>query len=112
MEYAVRKRIQHLCAYITDRTAVMQHVSRELSVKLTLDDVEEALSCVNAREYRPNLKPMMPSPLIVTHNWAGHDPLAKALFEYHAKRTTGADRAYWLARLNDKTPKPSTTIEL
>ena len=79
---------------------------------IILRDVDEAISDINAREYRPNLKPMTPSPLIVTHNWAGHDPLAKALFEYHAKRTTGDDRAYWLARLNDKTPKPSTTIQL
>jgi len=112
IDNVARKRIQHLYNYISDKTAILQHVSRELSVTLTLRDVEEAISGINAREYRPNLKPMTPSPLIVTHNWAGHDPLAKALFEYHAKRTTGDDRAYWLARLNDKTPKPSTTIQL
>ena len=34
------------------------------------------------------------------------------LFKYHAKRTHGPDQAYWLARLNDRRPKPTTTIEL
>lgn len=108
----VRKRIQHLYNYISDKTAIMQHVSRELSVTLTLRDIDEAISDINTREYRPNLTPMTPSPLIVTHNYKGHDPLAKALFAYHAKRSTGAARAYWLDRLNDNTPKPSTTIQL
>jgi hypothetical protein len=55
---------------------------------------------------------MQPSPLIVTHNWTGHDPLAVALFKYHARRSFGPQQAYWLARLNDKRAKPKTTVEL
>jgi len=55
---------------------------------------------------------MQPSPLIVTHNWTGHDPLAMALFAYHARRTFGSDQAFWLNRLNDKRDKPITTVEL
>jgi hypothetical protein len=55
---------------------------------------------------------MMPSPLIVTHKHKGYDPLALALFKYHADRSTGDERAYWLARPLDWKPKPKTTVEL
>jgi hypothetical protein len=55
---------------------------------------------------------MTPSPLIVTHKRAGHDPLALALFKYHAARTAGPEQVYWLERLNDRKPKPTTEIEI
>jgi len=55
---------------------------------------------------------MTPSPLIVTHKSKGYDPLALALFKYHAARTFGPEQVYWLNRLNDRKPKPKTTIEL
>ena len=58
------------------------------------------------------MKAMTPSPLIVTHRSRGYDPLARALFKYHAARTFGPEQAYWLDRLNDRKPKPTTTIEL
>jgi len=113
MEYAVRKRILHLCNYITDKTAVVHHVSREFNMPLTIKDIEWVLSRKGKeRPLHADRVPLTPSPLIVTHTYKGHDPLAKALFEYHAKRTTGAQRQYWLARLNDKTPRPVTTIQL
>jgi hypothetical protein len=55
---------------------------------------------------------MIPSPLIVTHKHKGHDPLALALFKYHAARTFGPEQAYWLDRMNDRKPKPATTLEI
>lgn len=113
IDYAIRKQIRHLTGYISDKTAVMQHVNREHNLKLTLADIEEASRPFpSMRTLDPHRAPMTPSPLIVTHHHKGHDPLAKALFEYHAKRSTGPERAYWLDRLNDRKPKPSTTIEL
>jgi len=40
MEYAVRKQIKHLCGYISDKTAVLQHINREHNLRLTLRDIE------------------------------------------------------------------------
>jgi hypothetical protein len=110
MDRNLRAKIRHLSSYITDKTAVMQYINRERNLNLTLRDIEDA--CAGRRDYRPNLAPMAPSPLIATHQHTGYDNLALALFNYHAKRTAGPDRAYWLARLNDRRPKPTTTIEL
>lgn len=110
MDRNLRAKIRHLSSYITDKTAVMQYINRERNLNLTLRDIEDA--CAGRRDYRPNLAPMAPSPLIATHQHTGYDDLALALFKYHADRALGPDRAYWLARMNDRRPKPTTTIEL
>ena len=110
MDRNLRSKIRHLAGYITDKTAIMHYINREQNLRLTLRDIETA--CAGIREFRPNLKPMIPSPLIATHQKQGYDELALALFKYHAKRTKGPDQAYWLARLNDRRPKPTTTIQL
>jgi hypothetical protein len=112
MEYAVRKQIKHLCGYISDRSAVLQHVNREHNLRLTLHDIEQAIKSKSARVRRTDLEAMIPSPLIVTHKHKGHDPLALALFKYHAARTFGPEQAYWLDRMNDKRAKPATTLEI
>lgn len=111
MDRNLRAKIRHLSGYITDKTAVMQYINRERNLNLTLQDIESACAGRN-RDFRPNLQPMTPSPLITTHKQQGYDDLARALFKYHADRAHGPDRAYWLARLNDRRPKPTTTIEL
>ena len=111
MEHAVRKRIKHLCGYITDRTAVMQHVNREFNINLTLRDLD-AVAKAKERPTRTSLEAMMPSPLIVTHKRKGYDDLAVALFKYHAARSFGPEQAFWLERLNDKRAKPVTTLEI
>lgn len=110
MDRNLRAKIRQLSSYITDKSAVLQYINRERNLNLTLQDIERA--CEGIRDFRPNLKPMTPSPLITTHKQQGYDDLARALFKYHAKRTKGPDQAYWLARLNDRRPKPTTTIEL
>jgi hypothetical protein len=112
MEYAVRKQIKHLCGYISDKSAVLQHINREHNLRLTLHDLEQAIKSKSSRARRTDLAAMIPSPLIVTHKHKGHDPLALALFKYHAARTFGPEQAYWLDRMNDRKPKPTTTIEL
>jgi hypothetical protein len=111
MDHAVRKRVQHLCGYITDRTAVMQHINREFNINLTLRDLD-AVAKAKERPTRTSLEAMMPSPLIVTHKRKGYDDLAVALFKYHAARSFGADQTFWLERLNDKRAKPVITLEL
>jgi hypothetical protein len=110
MDRNLRAYIRHLGSYITDKSAIMQYVNRERNLNLTIRDIEAA--CIGQRDYRPNLKPMAPSPLIVTHQKQGYDELALALFKYHAARTHGPEQAYWLARLNDRRPKPTTNIQL
>ena len=111
MDHAVKKRVQHLCGYITDRTAVMQHINREFNINLTLRDLD-AVAKAKERPTRTSLEAMMPSPLIVTHKRKGYDDLAVALFKYHAARSFGQEQAYWLERLNDKRAKPVTTLEI
>ena len=111
MDHAVKKRVQHLCGYITDRTAVMQHINREFNINLTLRDLD-AVAKAKERPTRTSLEAMMPSPLIVTHKRKGYDDLAVALFKYHAARSFGPEQAYWLERLNDKRAKPITTVEI
>jgi len=113
IDHAVRKRILHLCAYITDKTAVMHHVNREFDMRLTVKDIDWVLSRKGReRPRRTDLAPMIPSPLIVTHNRKGYDDLALALFKYHAARSYGPEQVYWLDRLNDKRAKPATTLEI
>ena len=111
MDHAVKKRVQHLCGYITDRTAVMQHVNREFNINLTLRDLD-AVAKAKERPTRTSLEAMMPSPLIVTHKRKGYDDLAVALFKYHAARSFGPEQTYWLERLNDKRAKPITTVDI
>ena len=53
IDNVARKRIQHLYNYISDKTAILQHVSRELSVTLTLRDVDEAISDINGSHSLP-----------------------------------------------------------
>ena len=113
IEYAVRKRILHLCTYITDKTAVMHHVNREFDMRLTVKDIDWTLSRKGReRPRRTDLAAMMPSPLIVTHKRTGYDDLALALFKYHAARATGEKKQYWLDRMLDRKPKPATQIEI
>ena len=112
MDYAIRKQIKHLCGYISDKSAVLQHINREHNLRLTLHDLEQAIKGKSARIRRADLEAMTPSPLIVTHKRKGYDDLALALFKYHAARSYGPEQVYWLDRMNDRKPKPTTTIEL
>ena len=112
MDYGLRKQILHLAGYISDRDAIAAYVNEEHGLNLSTVDIIEVTAGDKRRFYSPDHKPMTPSPLIVTHKHKGYDPLALALFKYHADRTTGAEREYWLARPLDWRPKPKTTIEL
>jgi hypothetical protein len=112
MEYALRKQIEHLCGYISDRSVIAAYINNEHGLNLSTVDIIEVTQNDKRRFYSPDHRPMMPSPLIVTHKHKGYDPLALALFKYHADRSTGAEREYWLARPLDWRPKPKTNIEL
>jgi hypothetical protein len=112
MERQLRMQIQHLASYISDRSLVAAYINNEHGLNLSTLDIIELTANDKRRFYSPDHKPMMPSPLIVTHKRKGYDDLALALFKYHAARSFGADQKYWLERLNDKRAKPKTTVEL
>jgi len=112
MEYALRKQIMHLASYISDRSLVAAYINNEHGLSLSTVDIIELTANDKRRFYSPDHKPIMPSPLIVTHKRKGYDDLALALFKYHAARSFGAEQRYWLERLNDKRDKPKTTVEL
>jgi hypothetical protein len=112
MEYNVKMQIRHLCSYITDRSAVLAYVNRENALRLTHKDIQEALDTAPKKK-QYGVKPMKPSPLITTHNFKGYDPLAMALFQYHADRSTGAEHEFWLSRLlTRKKKKRDFTVSL
>lgn len=98
MDSNIKNQIRHLCSYITDRSAVLNYVNRENNLRLTLKDIEEIAS-KTPRQKRSDFKPLKPTPPIATHKGKGYDPLARALFKYHADRTTGAEHEFWLSRL-------------
>ena len=112
MERSLRMQIQHLASYISDRSLVAAYINNEHGLNLSTVDIIELTANDKRRFYSPDHKPMMPSPLIVTHKRKGYDDLALALFKYHAARSFGAEQKYWLERLNDKRAKPKTTVEL
>ena len=112
MERQLRMQIQHLASYISDRSLVAAYINNEHGLNLSTVYIIEVTANDKRRFYSPDHKPMMPSPLIVTHKRKGYDDLALALFKYHAARSFGADQKYWLERLNDKRAKPKTTVEL
>jgi hypothetical protein len=112
MERQLRMQIQHLASYISDRSLVAAYINNEHGLNLSTLDIIELTANDKRRFYSPDHKPMMPSPLIVTHKRKGYDDLALALFKYHAARSFGAEQKYWLERLNDKRAKPKTTVEL
>jgi hypothetical protein len=91
---------------------IASYINNEHGLNLTTVDIIEVTADDRRRFYNPDHKPIMPSPLIVTHKRKGYDDLALALFKYHAARSFGADQKYWLNRLNDKRDKPITTVEL
>ena len=112
MEHSLRKQIQHLASYISDRSVIAAYINNEHGLNLSTVDIISITADDRRRFYSTDHKPMMPSPLIVTHKRKGYDDLAMALFKYHAARSFGPEQAYWLERLNDKRAKPKTTVEL
>jgi hypothetical protein len=108
MDYNIKMQIRHLCSYISNKSTVLNYINSQNGLRLTIRDIESALAD-DKRRKPADLKPMMPSPLITTHKGRGYDPLARALFKYHADRTTGAEHEYWLSRLLSR-KKPKTFI--
>jgi hypothetical protein len=97
----IRQKIYHLCGYITDRSAVLNHINREYATSYTIKDLTHALTYFPATKKSRNIEdgyiPLTPP--ISTHDGRGYDPLAIALFKYHAARATGEEKRYWQQQL-------------
>lgn len=101
MRYEIRLLAKHLSSYITDKSAVVAHINRDYGTKHTIKDLDEALATFSTPR-KNSIAQSKPLPLtapISTHNGRGYDPLAKALFKYHADRTEGEVQKHWLKKL-------------
>ena len=101
MRHDIKQKIRHLCSYITDRSAVLNHINRDYNTSYTMRDLEQALiSFPTARKKAHIDDDALPlTPPVATHDGRGYDPLAIALFKYHAARTTGEDKRHWERQL-------------
>ena len=101
MKVEIKNKARHLCSYITDRSAVLAHINRDYGTSYTMKDLSNALTYYPQTTRRQNIEGgFLPlTPPITTHIGKGYDPLAIALFKYHAARTTGADKRHWEQKL-------------
>ena len=101
MRHDIRAKARHLCNYISDRNSVVAHLNRDYGTKYTLRDLDEALTTFPTPR-KNSISQSKPLPLtdpIRTHKGRGYDPLAIALFKYHAERTQGEAQKHWLKKL-------------
>lgn len=97
----IRHKVRHLCSYISDRRAVVAHINREYATSYGVGDIAHALAYFPATSKRrnPDEDALPLTPPISTHDGNGYDPLAIALFKYHAERTEGEEKKYWQQQL-------------
>jgi len=101
MIHEIRMKARHLCNYISDRKAVLAHINRDYGTKYTMKDLDEAMASFSVPR-KNSISTQKPLPLtepIRTHKGRGYDPLAIALFKYHADRTEGEVQKHWLKKL-------------
>lgn len=89
---------------VKDNAVVANFINKVHGTNWDASDIAKILMDIDPRHSIPRARagitvnvgePMLPSPPLTTTNDNGVDPLAKALFAYHAKRATGKDRLYW-----------------
>lgn len=101
MRHDIKQKMRHLCNYITDRSAVLNHINRDYNTSYTMGDLEQAIMSFPKVRKRSitddNSLPLTPP--VSTHDGRGYDPLAIALFKYHAARTTGEVKRHWEQQL-------------
>ena len=97
----IRHKVRHLCSYISDRSSVLAHINRDYGTSYKMSDLTHALTYFPATSRRRNTDDdALPlTPPVSTHDGRGYDPLAIALFKYHAARTTGEDKRHWEQKL-------------
>lgn len=82
----IRKKINHLAAYITDRSAIVAHINRDHGTRYTVKDIEKVIRPAFVKERAGEVwnEPLGGSlPLATTR--MGPDPLAVATNAYLAR---------------------------
>jgi hypothetical protein len=94
---SVYKYIRDMAETINDNASIATFASRKFELDITAGFVAKVrrggqVEMLALAEYEPvgRMKP-------IRTNERGYDPLARALFKYHAKHTTGATKAHWQA---------------
>ena len=101
MRHDIKQKIRHLCGYISDRRAVLNHINRDYGTSYTMKDISHALTYFPTPRKKAHIddNSLPLTPPVSTHDGRGYDPLAIALFKYHAARTEGEQKRYWEQQL-------------
>lgn len=102
MRHDIKQKVRHLCGYITDRSAVLNHINRDYGTSYKMKDLEQALISFPTPRKKAHIddNSLPLTPPVSTHDGRGYDPLAIALFKYHAARTTGEEKRHWEKQLS------------
>lgn len=94
MDGHIRKKINHLAAYITDRSAIVAHINRDHGTRYTIKDIEAAIRpiSVKGRAGEVWIEPLGGSLPIATTRM-GPDPLAVATNAYLARNAAKIRKA-------------------
>lgn len=86
MDANIRKKINHLAAYITDRSAIVAHINRDHGTRYTIKDIEAVIRPAFVKERAGEVwnEPLSVSPPLATTR-IGPDPLAVACLSYGIK---------------------------
>lgn len=100
MTYSPRTMALHLATYITDRSAIASHISREFGKPYIAADINRMLE-PHRLASKPRPERTVGEPIAWERGFTttrdGIDPLVKAIAKYHAKRTDGAVKEHWEA---------------
>lgn len=95
---------KQLARQVKDHAAVANFINKVHGANWQASDIDKIVMGIDPRHSIPRSRagvtvvvgdPLPPSAPLTTTNDNGIDPLAKALFAYHAKRSTGKARLYW-----------------
>lgn len=97
---SVPKYIRKLAASISDDRQIAAYASLKFEIDISADFVAKVRADEPAPRVAvalPEYQPISWSKPISVGPKGGYDPLARALFKYHAKRATGSAKAHWEA---------------
>lgn len=72
MRHDIKQKVRHLCGYITDRSAVLNHINRDYGTSYKMRDLEEALISFPKPRKKAHIEDnSLPlTPPVSTHNGA------------------------------------------
>jgi len=86
MDGHIRKKVNHLASYITDRTAIVAHINRDHGTRYTLKDIN---AVIRDTFEKPKTGVVWTAPIVspppICTSRSGMDPLAVATNAYIAR---------------------------